>query len=70
MTIASERGWRLVTIVDGHKIMKRAAWIKGSELGITVDGFEPTLKDERIRERVLESSEVLKKRQKALGPKK
>lgn len=62
MLIAHERGWNFVTIVDGHKIMKRAAWIKATELGITIDGFEPTLEDERIRERVLESGEELKVR--------
>lgn len=69
LLIAQQRGWNFVTIVDGHRIMKRAAWIKGAELGIIVDGFEPTLEDERIRERVLESSESFKARQDSLRPK-
>lgn len=67
--MAQARDWNFVTIVDGHRIMKRAAWIKASELGITIDGFEPTIDDERIRERVLESSEEFKARKDSLGPK-
>lgn len=70
MTIAHERGWNFITIVDGHRIMKRAAWIKATELGITVDGFEPTLEDERIRERVIETGDKFKARQDSLRPKK
>lgn len=69
IAMAAERGWRFLTIVDGHPIMKRAAWIKAIELGITVDGFEPTIDDERIRERVTESGEEFKARQDALRPK-
>ena len=69
MLMAQQRSWHFVTIVDGHPIMKRAAWIKATELGITVDGFEPTLEDERIRERVLESGDDFKVRQESIRPK-
>lgn len=69
MLIAQEKGWKFVTIVDGHRIMKRAAWIKAEELGIILDGFEPTLEDERVRERVLESSEDFKARKESMRPK-
>jgi len=69
MLIAQQRGWQFVTIIDGHHLMKRAAWIKAGELGITIDGFEPTLEDEQIRERVMESSEQFKVRQESIRPK-
>lgn len=60
--LAEERNWRFLTIVDGHRIMKRAVWIHASELGITVEGFEPDLEDDRIRQLVTESSEDFQRR--------
>ena len=56
-------------MVDGTRLMKRAAWIKAIELGITVDGFEPTVDDERVRERVMESADAFKMRKDSLRPK-
>jgi len=55
--IANSRGWSIVTIVDGHRIMKRAAWIQAEILGLVIDGFEPTEEDKRIRELFMESKE-------------
>lgn len=69
LTIASERGWKFVIIINGHGIMRRAAWIKASELSITIDGFEPTLEDERVRDRVLESGDEFKVRKESIQPK-
>lgn len=54
--MAQERGWENITIVDGHPRMKRAAWIKATECGISVDGFEPTVEDERVRALVFQSA--------------
>ncbi|MCB1826837.1 MAG: hypothetical protein KDH94_00330 [Coxiellaceae bacterium] len=70
INLAQQKGWKFLTIVDGHAIMKRAAWIKASELGITVDGFEPSLEDERVRKLVLESGEAFKLRKESIRPKK
>lgn len=67
--MAHERGWDHFTIVDGHLLMKRAAWIKASEQGMTVDGFEPTAEDEKIRDRVLQSGEDFKSLQESIKPK-
>ncbi len=63
LLMAYERGWSFVTLVDGHAVMKRAAWVRAVELGITIQGFEPSQKDRRIRDRVIESSEQFKQRQ-------
>ncbi len=50
--LAHLHGWKGIQIVDGHRLMKRGAWIKASQLGLPVVGFEPTEKDEKIRERI------------------
>lgn len=46
--IAKANGWAGVHIVDGHPLMKRAAWIKGQELGIKIENFEPNKQDEKV----------------------
>jgi len=56
--MGQEHGWDVITIVDGHPLMKRAAWIKATEEGMTVDGFEPTEEDEKIRQRIQEPAEL------------
>lgn len=50
--IAKARGWRGLQIVDGHRIMKRGAWIKALAAGLPVSGFEPSKEDEKVRQRV------------------
>ena len=50
--IAKSRGWHGIQIVDGHRIMKRAAWIKALAAGLSVSGFEPNKEDEKVRARV------------------
>lgn len=50
--IAKSRGWRGIQVVDGHRIMKRGAWIKALESGLPVSGFEPSQEDERVRQRI------------------
>jgi len=59
VSMGHERGWHFFTIVDGHRSMKRAAWIKATEYGMVVDGFEPTEADEKIRQRILKSAEEI-----------
>lgn len=45
--IAHRRGWGAVLLIDGHPLMKRAAWLKANALGILFNGFEPTDEDRR-----------------------
>lgn len=52
VAIAKAHGWQGIQIVDGHIIMKRAAWIAALDNGMSVAGFEPDDKDEAVRERV------------------
>lgn len=47
--IAKARGWKKITIVDGHPIMERAAWIKAEKLGLEVTGFIPEKRDYQVR---------------------
>ncbi len=60
----SEKSWGGIKIIDGHERMKRAAWIKASQLGISVEGYTPTEDDIRVQKRVdLSSNEFEKLRQ-------
>ena len=43
--IAKMRGWAGVQVIDGHRLMKRAAWVKASNEGLPVVGFEPSEND-------------------------
>lgn len=57
--IAKVHGWKGIQIIDGHRVMKRGAWIKALDIGLPVIGFNPTSDDIRVRERVaMSSSEV------------
>lgn len=47
MEIAHRRGWDAVLLIDGHPLMKRAAWLKANALGVQFNGFEPTDEDHR-----------------------
>lgn len=61
--IAKACGWRGIQVVDGHRIMKRGAWIKALASNLPVSGFEPSKEDERVRQRVemgAEAYEVLR----------
>lgn len=50
--IAKSRGWKGIQIIDGHRVMKRGAWIKALQSGLPVVGFEPSEADLKVRERV------------------
>lgn len=54
--MAVAHGWGGLRIVDGHPMMIRAAWIKASQQGLAVDGYEPTAYDHSVRERIALSS--------------
>lgn len=57
--IAKARGWKGIQIIDGHRIMKRGAWIRALDIGLPVVGFEPTADDSRVRARVgMSTSEI------------
>lgn len=62
--IAREQGWRGIRIIDGHPLMKRAAWITVSEMGLMIEDFEPSEHDELVRslvERPAAELDVLRK---------
>lgn len=47
--IAKMRGWAGIQVIDGHRLMKRAAWVKASNEGLPVVGFEPSENDVNVR---------------------
>lgn len=59
VAIAKAHGWKGIQIIDGHRVMKRGAWIKALSEGLPVVGFEPSAEDEKVRKRVgMSSSEI------------
>lgn len=52
VAIAKARGWQGIQIVDGNHLMKRAAWIKASQAGLSVSGFDASEHDKAVRDRV------------------
>ncbi len=50
--IAKARGWKGLQIIDGHRIMKRSAWIVALREGLPVVGYEPTEADKKARARI------------------
>jgi len=59
VAIAKAKGWKGIQVVDGHRTMKRGAWVKALSEGLPIIGFEPTAEDEKIRNRVdMSSSEI------------
>jgi hypothetical protein len=57
--IAQQRGWKGIQIIDGHRVMKRGAWITALSAGLPVVGFEPTAEDDKVRKRVdMSASEI------------
>ena len=64
VVMAHQKGWSGIQIVDGHPLMQRAAWIKASQLNMTVEDFTPDQHDLAVRDRVELSEnefEVLRK---------
>ena len=55
VSLAKESGWSAVNIVDGHPMMKWAAWMQAADEHLGVDGYTPTEKDLLRRERVKRS---------------
>ena len=62
--IAQEREWGGMIVVDGHPDMMRAAWIEAVRIGVRLDGYTPSVADERIRRRVV--SQTLEEMQSAI----
>jgi hypothetical protein len=50
--LAIREGWEGIQIVDGHPLMKRAAWIAACHFGYNIRGYMPTDRDEAIRARI------------------
>ena len=56
--LANVHGWEGITIVDGHPLMLRAAWIASTALeGLVIAGFHPTDYDQKVRERFMMSQD-------------
>lgn len=53
--IADERAWEGLLIVDGHELMKWAAWLEAYDRGFRIYGYEPTEKDFAKRRRIRRS---------------
>ena len=55
LALAHQLGWNGVHVVDGHPLMKWAAWMHALDNGLGLTGFEPTERDQERRERVKRS---------------
>ncbi len=51
ITLAQQKGWRGVNVVDGHPLMVWAAWMKAEAESFPFEGFNPSAEDEAKRER-------------------
>ena len=51
--LAQSIGWSGIQLVDGHPRMVRGAWIKASTISFPFEGFDPTMQDLQVQERVL-----------------
>lgn len=52
VSIAIEKGWPGIDIIDGHELMKWAAWNEAQNHEIVVNGYEPDETAHKRRERV------------------
>lgn len=64
--LAQKFGWKNIMIVDGHRIMKRAAWMMAESLGMGVKGFQPNKHDFEVRRRTEMSETQLESLRKTL----
>lgn len=55
VSLAQSLGWQSVHVVDGHPLMKWAAWMHTMDNDMGITGFEPSEKDQKRRERVRRS---------------
>lgn len=55
LALASRLGWDGVHVVDGHPLMKFAAWMHALDNGLMCTGFEPSERDQERRERIRRS---------------
>ena len=53
--IAKKLGWAGAQLIDGHPLMMWAAWMKASDEHFGIEGYQPTEKDQKKRERVKRS---------------
>ncbi len=47
--MALEEGWKSMHVVDCHRLMGRALWIRGEQKNMIITGFEPDENDHRIK---------------------
>ena len=55
IALAQQFGWAGVKLIDGHPLMLWAAWMKASDEAYPLEGYEPTKKDRKKRERIKRS---------------
>ena len=67
--MAARRGWLTINIIDGHPRMERALWIRAEQLGLTVEGFEPDERDEKVRDLIEKSDAEIEQIRKEIQPK-
>lgn len=60
--LAHKAGWKNIKILLGHRFMAWAAWIKASELGMQVYGYQPQDSDHNRYVRYVSSAEDDQKR--------
>lgn len=52
IALGKTHGWKFVNILEGHPRMKWAAWLIAEELGLQVEGYEPSQEDVKKRDRL------------------
>lgn len=52
VALAKHLNWAGVILVDGHPLMRRAAWLKAMQIGLRVEGFEPNTQDLKVQNRL------------------
>ena len=71
MQLAQKNGWPGVEIIDGTPKMKWAGWMAAKDLGLEIEGYEPSEKEQAKRKRIQKRmAEVTKESGPSVSPKK
>lgn len=52
VALGKTHGWEVLYILEGNSVMGWAAWVIAEELGLKVEGYEPSREDQERRDRL------------------
>ncbi len=58
VALGKSHGWETLYILEGTELMEWAAWVIGEELGLKVEGYEPSRLDEEKKARLKRSRQL------------